>query len=60
MEGDAGGGRGALSPAEVQRFSFQSGPVGGETLARPAQRRSFSREACRPASPTRHPVWQDR
>ena len=41
MEGDAGGGRGALSPAEVQRFSFQSGPVGGETPARPAQRRSF-------------------
>ena len=35
MEGDAGGGRGALSPAEVQRFSFQSGPVGGETLACP-------------------------
>jgi hypothetical protein len=26
MEGDAGGGRGALSPAAVQCFSFQSGP----------------------------------
>jgi len=28
--------RGAFNPADLQRFSPQSGPVGGENLARPA------------------------
>jgi len=35
MEGDACAGRGALNPVDLQSFSFQSRPVGGETLACP-------------------------